>query len=71
MAVVPSSRLDHNPESHGVLCTWTSHTGLTPEFAQQWFDNTVLALVKERESKFYELMTTAFRNELQRQVRQL
>ncbi len=41
---------------------------VTPEFAQEWFDTSVLALVKERENKFYELMTAAFRGELHRQV---
>jgi hypothetical protein len=42
---------------------------VTTEFAQQWFDASLMALVKERENKFYELMTTAFRGELHRQVR--
>ena len=44
-------------------------TGVTADVAVQWFDSTVLTLVKDREGKFYEMMTTAFRTELHRQVR--
>jgi hypothetical protein len=51
--------------------TATATTAEEPvaEAANEWFDGTVLTLMKEREGKFYELMTTAFRGELHRQVR--
>jgi hypothetical protein len=35
----------------------------------QWFDDIVMPFVKDREAKFYELMTAAFRSEMHQQVR--
>ena len=35
---------------------------------KRWFDVTVASLIRDRESQFYTMMTSAFRTELQKQV---